>query len=498
MKNILDNYQTKYHKKIFFLACIFISFPIWLATYPPLVDLPGHLFQTSFFLKLFFNKNHYLHSLYTINWFTPYWTSYGVIALFSMIMPLEIATKLFISIAVSSTAWAASQLRELAHNDTSWDWLFLTIGYGFSFQWGFLNFMISVPLVLLFIRYVILYLHKPTLGKGLLIFFWAIILFFSHILSLFFAFLILSVYEFSLNRSTKDYIKKFLPILLSFIPIIIWLKIFIINDYSSNKLNFEWFVGLHTFTFITDIFGAAFPNTYIFIMCTLYSIMIVSSRSYNFRYLSNNLHKKLPLIITLLMVLGPSTVFNIFLVSQRFTIFLLVFYVFSLDIKNLSKQNNKKAFLFIILSLSILFQISKKIISFEKDYRSFQNVITHTQPHKRLSLLSIYSSSDSEFNAPIFLNFSLYYKLEKEGINDCSFSSSQLIVQCKKNMYFFYIEPNLSQKKYQTTILKKHDNFYDYLILRGDTTDINLKKKTAENFGNLIYANKIWWVYQRK
>lgn len=159
--------------------------PIGLTTFPPMVDLPQYAALVQIFNQLAAGGWAYA-DLFDVSLFTPYLSAFFLIWLFEPITGMVAATKLVVGLAMFGLPVSAAILVKEFGGDTRWPWLVVPASYGFAFNWGFLNFLVAAPLGMLYLVAVSRYAGKPTLRLGLMLAVLTHLLFFAHILPLFF------------------------------------------------------------------------------------------------------------------------------------------------------------------------------------------------------------------------------------------------------------------------------------------------------------------------
>ncbi len=114
----------------------------------PIADLPQHVAQLALFRELG-DPTFPFAGQYEINYFTPYLLAYLVAGFFALAMPLATAFKATIFTALLAFLFAIYRFQRRVGADPWWILLGFPLFFGLAFVWGFLNFMMAVPLVLL-------------------------------------------------------------------------------------------------------------------------------------------------------------------------------------------------------------------------------------------------------------------------------------------------------------------------------------------------------------
>src|SRR5690606_37201955 len=111
--------------------------------YPPMVDVPQHAAQIASLKAMIFNGSWPFSELFEIQLFTPYWIGYGIVMGLSVPFGIVLATKLVVAAAQSLFVWAAARFCRRMGVPSLALWPLLILPFGFSYQWGFLNFIVA-------------------------------------------------------------------------------------------------------------------------------------------------------------------------------------------------------------------------------------------------------------------------------------------------------------------------------------------------------------------
>jgi hypothetical protein len=130
----------------------------------PMVDLPQHAAQLTTLLN--WSDPSYSQNL-ELNPRTPYLLAYCFAWLFAQVFGVAFAWKLVVALAVVGNAWALTLLaRRLGHSP----WLALLglpTAVGYSFYFGFVSFLLAVPLGIATIPLALAHAERPRLRSGL-------------------------------------------------------------------------------------------------------------------------------------------------------------------------------------------------------------------------------------------------------------------------------------------------------------------------------------------
>lgn len=116
-------------------ACVILAAPLWCVASPPMPDYPAHL--ASFYLI-----NGGASQYYRVQWaFLPNLAGEAVVPLLGKFLPLEIATKLFLSIAVAMWVFGPVAIQRALFGRIGLGGIIAAaFAYNAPFMWGFFNY----------------------------------------------------------------------------------------------------------------------------------------------------------------------------------------------------------------------------------------------------------------------------------------------------------------------------------------------------------------------
>jgi hypothetical protein len=143
------------------LVSVLATIPVWIPDFPPMTDLPQHAAQIAMLREMGQETFPYRH-LFEINWFTPYLFGYLLVYALTGLVGIVAACKVVVSLAIAGIPIATAALILETDGDPQWALLAVPAMYGFDYQWGFLNFLVAVPLGLLFLALVFRVTTAPS------------------------------------------------------------------------------------------------------------------------------------------------------------------------------------------------------------------------------------------------------------------------------------------------------------------------------------------------
>ena len=102
--------------RLFVVAVTLSVAPLWIGPYLPLVDLPQHAAQIGALHRLW-SGDPSLAELFQVNWFTPYLFGYLLLYGLTAALPITVATKLVVSLAVAAIPLLTGRLLRAVGGD---------------------------------------------------------------------------------------------------------------------------------------------------------------------------------------------------------------------------------------------------------------------------------------------------------------------------------------------------------------------------------------------
>lgn len=145
----------------------------------PIADLPQHEAQLTLYRALG-DPTFPFADQYEINYFTPYLLAYLVADAFALVLPIDVAFKATLFIALLAFIYAIYRFQRRMAGEPWWILFGFPLFFGLSFVWGFLNFMMAIPLILVAIELSYAYGGDPGWRKGLPLALVGVLAFFAH------------------------------------------------------------------------------------------------------------------------------------------------------------------------------------------------------------------------------------------------------------------------------------------------------------------------------
>lgn len=144
----------------------------------PMVDLPQHEAQLATWIHA--NDPRYHADLFVLNYRTPYWLGYLLARSLAVIVGLHVALKLTAWLAVVGHVFGLWFLCKRLGHDRWLSVLMLPVALGYNFLFGFLSYIVAIPIMLLCLGFAVTFRATPCLRAGLWLLLCLLLLLLAH------------------------------------------------------------------------------------------------------------------------------------------------------------------------------------------------------------------------------------------------------------------------------------------------------------------------------
>ena len=478
-----------------------------------MVDLPQHAALISLFLNMG-NPDFAFHNEFQINLFTPYLLGYLLIAALSPLLGVVTASKLLIGFALFSFSLSTRFVLRKTGADPYWAWLVFPTLYGFSYQWGFLNFLIAAPIGILFLDLVWRKIQSHSIRSSLLIMLTLYVLFFSHALIMGLFSLIALGYWMFTARQLSDFLRRAWPMFALAPLVIAWFALASKHPQTSHPIEWDlsWISttdGYYSYIadwinpenrnwgritgFIPRMLGVR-PN----IIVIALGIMLFALPFLAGGRMTKSRKRLVPLgAVTLLLLFLPSVLFGNVFTVQRFS--LLAMPLFLITINSPIRLGAAQQYIRLcapVIAFSWIAFMSINALQLNKESDDFEVIMTKMEPQKTAMSL-IFSRDDGHSIAPTFINYPAWYSAVKEGIVHPSFAEFTGMPVGYKPEYtprasIQGVAWNPKGFNWQT-----HEGYkYDYFLIRSPVNVSSYIFRSAPCPINLAAQSGMWWLYR--
>lgn len=404
-------------------ASLLATIPVWLASFPPMVDLPEHAAQIALLHNLH-NPGFRFADLFWVNWFTPYLLGYILVYAFTPLLGIVTATKLVVAVAVAAVPVATALLARETGADRYWALLTIPAMYGFSYGWGFLNFLVAAPIGLLFLVMFMRHTRKPSLRGSAYVALFSILLFFSHALTYLLLGAIAGSYALLETGRLRKAATAVAPVSAAVPLAMLWYFRTMADSGTKDPVvwGLNWFstADPHTWGGRVSGFFPRLLGLWSPLFCLLFGLALVALPFLAGARLSRRLGVWAPLAVCVgVMLFGPTGGHSGWALSQRFAVFALPFFVIGLDKSPVRRPVWRAATVFLLLAwITILISIT---VRYDAEAKGFKQILAAMQPNERvLSLMFVQHMKGSP--APVFVHYPAWYSATKQGVVDMNFA----------------------------------------------------------------------------
>jgi hypothetical protein len=239
--------ETRELTLVYWATAFLFSLALWVTPFPPLIDYPQHV-AVGALLRRMADPLSPERALYDPNFITYNGGFHVLIAALSFAMRPEIAGKLLLSIYPLAFAYAVLALVRAAERPRWYALFALPVTWSFAVGWGFANYFMSVPFVILAFA---LWVRASRGEKGAL---WKVMLLsaflsYTHVLATLCLCMMIGVAGLAsfhqLGASYKERLLGLAKLPIAVWPAIVWSLFAFLHNRSSPHANWEgWDEGL--------------------------------------------------------------------------------------------------------------------------------------------------------------------------------------------------------------------------------------------------------------
>jgi len=493
-ENLPDSSHTQPGRSLdlaFCVCALAALLPIWTVKYLPMTDLPQHAAQI-FMWSHINDPGLRLRDTYELNWFTPYLLGYATVGVLGWLMPLFVALKVVITLSVLGTPAALRHLLRTADANQWWSLLGFPAAFGFSFYWGFLNYLVAIPLGLLFLALVVRHGRSPSKRTSTLVATSALLLLVAHVLVLGICGLAACCIVIANTSSRRERMLRLLPLAAPVLLVGAWSVTTRARE-SQVSVPTVWNVGLfRIFELPALIFAVPDRQQAVAAFGLAVGLAVIAGGR-----VARQRWRWLPLVATLVVfLLAPHRGFGTYFLYQRFAVWVLLFGVLAIDADGKGLLRQKLFHVSLALLVVVwLMALAVRHQAVDVDARQFDGLLTKMEPNKRVLSLSFLRENERVIGAP-FLHFPAWYQAEKGGVLGFSFAVFfPEIVRYRPGhaprmtMHLEW-EPQLFQWA--------RDGDYDYFVVHAATDLGRVLFARANAPVTLELQAGRWWLYRKR
>lgn len=497
---------------LFLLTLVWGVALFWIAPRPPLIDLPQHAGQVALWRDLLVGNSPW-SDVFRLNLWTPYLIGYGLALPLSFIVSASTALKIVLSAAYVAFVLLGTRLRAHFEADPRLDWLFFPAFFGFAYSWGFYTFLVSSPVVILFVLAVDRYAKQPALRRGITAMLLGLILLLSHGLAFVFGILVAGcLYTTRCYMTGGPWLKRWLlgawPLIVPGVMCIVLylISVRIQSEYwAHGSLDFTWdFSIMRVPRFLANSIGDYY-HPKIFLGIVMLGLLAAPW------LLGLRINRRDPaawiflIIVMVIVILVPGTMISTAYVYQRFALYFLPAYalIFMASARPATEAGTApvarpKTMPMAVLMISVwgvLACHSLEMWRFAHEAEDFEAVLSVMEPKQRVLALTFDArSADANLDQP-YRHYATWYQSEKQGLVDFNFAwFPPQIVRFRPDKLPKVMEglkgPSFTVQKYPL-------DPYRYIVVRNTAPLREDLFKGAARAPRLVIRKGTWALFER-
>jgi hypothetical protein len=480
---------------LFFTAVVLSVIPLWIPEFLPLVDVPQHSAQVASARELL-SGNGFIHGSLEINWFTPYLGGYFFLYIVSTILPIVPATKLVVSVAVAAVPVVTGLILRSIGADERLKWLAIPASFSFAMYWGFMVYLVAVPLALALLLLTVHFAQKPDIPRGAGIALFSIVLFFFHVVALGFGAFVSLAYLFAKNfRRPLLFLKYATPYTAPIPLILLWLSRQYENEASVQGTTIVFGpIRLRLTVLFEQIAGT--DGVGYLVALVVAAVVLIAPVAFGYR-ISRRIERWFPLLAGLLVYMAfPYYVLGTAYLYQRMAVFLIPLWLIVWDRPERNSQVGFALCVLLALGTWSVFNLNR-FMDFAEESDSFSRVLHAAEPGRRMAGMIFCNMSES-FRYPVYLHFHAWYQAKFRGIADNSFAMTHPSMVRYRDLASARVGDRLAWMPWAFDWSRDGGSSYDYFIVCADDDVSGLLFKDRSNSVGLVAHEPPWWLYENR
>ena len=454
--------------------------PVWIVKYLPMVDLPQHGAQISIWKNLT-DPRFGFADYFQLEYRTPYLGGYSLARLCAEFTSVLVALKIEISVSIVALPSALLFFLRRARVSRWWCLVGFPLAYGYSFRWGFLNFMLGVPVALIYLPVALAYARKPTVRAGIGVALFTVALYWFHGLLLGFCGAVVGLAVVADAPGPREVLLRTSPLAAPLPLVVAWLA----RDHARTDAPLTWILGPYRFAELFALYGygqAAMAAVYVALVGLVVALRARGSGARRAR-------DALPLALAAALVLFcPFRVLGTAFIPSRFNVLLVPFLLAWL------RPAAPRAVPVALVGLTALVTslLVPRFLTFDADARDYDVVAASIAPRPRIRPLIFLPGDELEF-----LHFPAWTEVEKGGLYGFSFARAYPVARYKPTA------PQLmgtgdEHNPWAFNLAREASAHYDHFVVRSNESDAAL---AARLFGNApdvrpVATKGLWHVFR--
>ncbi len=467
-----------------FVLCAGLSAIPFLITYRmPMSDVPQHAAQIAIW-KHFADDCYRFAARYEINWGTPYLLGMLLVRAFATVASINAAFKVVAYLTVLALPLVLLRLTRFSGIEPWLALLGFPLAFGFSFYWGFVNFMVATPIALL----TLLALFERRRARWVTVFAVAVAL--CH--SLAYAIVVALALPMLLTRWRTDWM--YAAALLVPAPILAGWAILASAQQARAHEPWMWRLGHQRILAFFDHLlspGGDAQGTWVGLLMVVLLVLAGVRFAPDWRRWIPFATAVVLYLFTPIQAFGQSFLFG------RLALFGIATLMLALSPGTPPVRVAVARTLIVALTITWLVVLSARFRAFHRDADAFDALVDVMPANRRVLYLDVYPRSVDVAGVP-FIHFVAYYQQRKGGEIGWSFASNfPNIIHYRPDVVDVDVltTARVTQEPYRFDWAR--DSAYDFFVVRSPIDMTSRLFKDAGGEVRLARRHGIWWLYAR-
>jgi hypothetical protein len=453
----------------------------------PISDLPQHAAQVALFAALG-DPSFPFAGQYELNFFTPYLLAYLIAGALTLAMPVPLAFKATLYLALLAWLWAYFRFLRRTGATPWWLLVVFPVFFGMSFLWGFVNYLLAVPLVLLAVELSFVHGAAPDRRTAMKLGLVGVACFFAHGPACVFGMGLGGAVALLRHGRRAGAVRLLLPYLPAALLAVAWWLLQPAHPFAVSRDPFLRQLGI----FRRLLGGESDFEAGAWSLALL--LLMLSGLAAGWRVLREQpareaWARRLPLLAVLVYVVAmPDNFGSFYWAAGRFVLFVPLFAGWWLGPKawRLSPQ------LISVLVLGWLVVLAARFGQAERELAPPRQLVASLP--ERGTLLSIRLDSDrNDFGIPLAIHQAAWYTVYRQGQADFSFASFDNVLVRYKADRRPLVPAGFEHAPWRFDVMKVAGDYFDFwLVYAPPGASANLppeRFRLRERIG-------AWWLYE--
>lgn len=364
--------------------------------------------------KHFHDPCHGFDQIFRFDWFTPYLFGYALVRAFAGLFSVGVAFRIALYGAVIALPLAIRFLLSRTSADVWLSLLGFPLAFGFTFYWGFINYVIAIPIAVLFLALLWDLALRPGVARATAVAALATCLLISHGLIFFFA-AVSSIALAAFVRPRRRAWVIVAPLMVPIALLLLWAARMRGNEAPPPVL-FRWHLSIDRLWH--------FPSTLLSnetdpLAVAAFAVAIVAVIALGIRLPQDRRRIVYLAVAAIGYCVAPQAAFGRAFLFERFAVFVAIAAMFAID---LPSQATWPRLVITCLSIAWALVLMTRFQRFGNESAEFETIAAAIPTDRRVAYYIADVRSEAAPGA-VYLHFPAYYQVERAGVVARSFAA---------------------------------------------------------------------------